>query len=74
MIRDAAYGYTQAATQPNCSDWLRKRAWLSAGQMEDLLHNRQAAIADYNKVLAPGGDQTQASAARDYLKTPYVGK
>jgi tetratricopeptide (TPR) repeat protein len=74
MIRDAAYGYTQAATQPNCSDWLRKRAWLSAGQMEDLLHNRQGAIADYNKVLAPGGDQTQASAAREYLKTPYVGK
>jgi tetratricopeptide (TPR) repeat protein len=74
MIRDAAYGYTQAATQPNCSDWLRKRAWLSAGQMEDLLGHRQQAIQDYQRVLAPGGDQTQAGAAREYLKTPYVGK
>jgi len=74
MIRDAAYGYTQAATQPNCSDWLRKRAWLSAGQMEDLLGHRQQAVQDYQKVLAPGGDQTQASAAREYLKTAYSGK
>jgi tetratricopeptide (TPR) repeat protein len=74
MIHDAAYGYTQAAQQPNCSDWLRKRAWLSAGQMEDLQHNRQAAIQDYQRALAPGGDQSQASAAREYLKTPYVGK
>ena len=74
LIPDAAYGYTQAAQQPICSDWLRKRSWLYAGQMEDLLHQRQQAVADYQKVLTPGGDQTQASLAREYLKTPYVGK
>jgi tetratricopeptide (TPR) repeat protein len=74
MIKDAAEGYTQAAQQPNCSDWLRKRAWLSAGEMQDLLHNRQAAIADYQQVLKPGGDQTQASMARDHLEKPFAGK
>jgi hypothetical protein len=74
MIQDAADGYTQAATQPNSSDWLRKRAELSAGQMYDLLHQRQEAIDMYHKVLTPGGDQSQADAARKYLQTPYQGK
>ncbi|QMV20423.1 hypothetical protein GOB94_14815 [Granulicella sp. 5B5] len=74
ILKDAAYGYEQAATQPNCSDWLRKRAWLAAGQTEDLLHDRQKAIADYRQVLKPGGDQTQAGAARGYIEKPYTGK
>jgi tetratricopeptide (TPR) repeat protein len=74
MIQDAAYSYTQAATQPNSSDWLRKRALLSAGQMYDLLHQRTDAIHMYHQVLTPGGDQTQAEAARKYLQTPYQGK
>ena len=74
MIQDAAYGYTQAATQPNSSDWLRKRAELSAGQMYDLLHQRNEAVHMYHLVLTPGGDQTQSEAAHRYLQTPYQGK
>ena len=74
QLQDAAHGYEQAATQPNCSDWLRKRAWLYAGETEDLLHDRQKAIADYQQVLKPGGDQTQASVARAHIEKPYTGK
>lgn len=74
MIKEAAYGFTQAAQQPDSSDWLRKRAELSAGQMFDLLHERQQALDMYHRVLAPGGDQTQAEAARKYLQSPFVGK
>jgi tetratricopeptide (TPR) repeat protein len=74
QIKDAAFGYTQAAQQPDSSDWLRKRAELSAGQMYDLLHQRPDAIHMYQQVLQPGGDQTQADAARKYLQTPYQGK
>ncbi len=74
QLKDAAYGYEQAATQPNCSDWLRKRAWLYAGETEDLLHDRQKAIADYQQVLKPGGDQSQASVARAHIEKPYTGK
>ncbi len=74
MIKDAAYGFTQAASQPNSSDWLRKRAQLSAGQMDDILHLRAEAIHMYRQVLTPGGDQSQADAARKYLQTPYAGK
>jgi tetratricopeptide (TPR) repeat protein len=72
LIKEAAADYTTAAQQPNCSDWLRKRAWLYAGEMEDLQHNRQAAVADYQRVLAGGVDQTQAGAAREHLKTAYT--
>ncbi len=74
MIPDAARGYVQAATQPNCSDWLRKRAYLNAGEMYDLLHDRGTAVAMYNKALTPGGDQTQAETARRLLRVAYVGK
>ena len=73
-IHGAANGYMQAAMQPNCSDWLRKRAQLNAGEMYDLLHDRGQAVRMYQMALTPGGDQSQASDAKRYLKTPFVGK
>ena len=73
-IADAAANYAQAAGQPNSSDWLRKRAELDAGEMEDLLHHRPEAVHWYRTVLTPGGDQTQTDAARRFLHTPYTGK
>jgi tetratricopeptide (TPR) repeat protein len=73
-IADAAKHFLLAADQPDSSDWLRKRAQLNAGEMLDLLHNRPAAIAQYQKAAAPGGDQSQADAARRFLKTPFPGR
>lgn len=73
-IAGAAYGYTQAAEQPGCSDWLRRRAELSAGQMYDLLHRRDEATRLYQAAAAAGGDQSQAEAARRYLRVPYNGR
>lgn len=72
-IQAAAYGYTQAAQQPGCSDWLRRRAELNAGEMDDLLHHRDDATHMYQAAAAEGGDQTQAEAARRYLKSPFTG-
>jgi tetratricopeptide (TPR) repeat protein len=74
QIPDAANSFLQAAEQPNCSDWLRKRAQLNAGEMYDLLHDRTHAVQLYQMAAAPGGDQTQADAARKYMKTPFAGK
>lgn len=74
QIPEAANSFLQAAEQPNCSDWLRKRAQLNAGEMYDLLHDRAQAVRLYQMAAAPGGDQTQADAARRYLKTPFAGK
>ena len=73
-ISGAAYGYTQAAQQPNCSDWLRKRAELNAGEMYDLLHKRNEAVQMYQAAASPGGDQTQAETARRYLRSSFAGK
>jgi tetratricopeptide (TPR) repeat protein len=73
-IADAAENYVKAADQPNCSDWLRKRAQLNAGEMYDLLHQRAKAVGLYQMASAGGGDQSQADVARRLLKTPYAGK
>ena len=73
-IQEAASHYLLAAQQPNCSDWLRRRAQLNAGEMLDLLHNRKQAVSLYQLAAAGGGDQSQADTARKYLKSPYSGK
>jgi hypothetical protein len=73
-IRDAAFGYMQAASQPGCSDWLRKRALVNAGEMNDLLHDRGQAVRMYRLALASNGDQSQADTARKYLRAPFMGK
>ena len=72
LIAEAAENYLNAAAQPKCSDWLRRRAQLNAGQMYDLLHQRDKAIEQYQQASAGGGDQSQADAARKYLKAPYT--
>jgi tetratricopeptide (TPR) repeat protein len=74
LIAEAAENYLNAANQPKCSDWLRRRAQLNAGQMFDLLHQRDKAVQQYQQASAGGGDQSQADAARRYLKTPYTGR
>lgn len=73
-IAGAAAGYSEAVAQPGCSDWLRRRAALSAGEMDDLLHRRPEAERMYAVAVAPGGDQSQADNARRYLKAPYSGR
>jgi hypothetical protein len=72
-INEAADSYLKASQQPNCSDWLRKRAELNAGMMLDKIGRRADAIRQYQLASASGGDQTQASDARKYLKSPYTG-
>ena len=73
-IEGAARHYMEAADQPKCSDWLRRRAQLNAGQMFDLLHDRPNATRQYQLASEGGGDQSQADTARKYMKTPYTGK
>jgi len=73
LVQDAANSYLKAASQPKCSDWMRKRAELNAGMMLDKLGRRNEAVAQYQKAAAPEGDQTQADAARKYMRSPYTG-
>ena len=71
-VMGAADSYLKAASQPNCSDWMRKRAQLNAGMMLDLLHKRDEAVKQYQLAAAPTGDQTQADTARKYMKSAYT--
>ena len=49
-----------------------KAGTLERGEMFDLLHDRGQAVKMYQMAAASGGDQSQADAARRYLKTPFV--
>ena len=73
-MRVAAQHYLEAADQPNCSDWLRRRAQLNAGEMFDLVGDRGNAVRQYQLASADGGDQSQAEMARRFLKSRYIGK
>lgn len=74
QLQAAAEDYLNAAAQPSCTEWIRRRAQLNAGEVLDLLHERAAAVRQYELASAGGGDQSQADEARRYLKTPYTGK
>jgi len=74
QIEAAANDYVRAAQEPDSTDWLRKRAQLNAGEMFDLLHQREKAVQFYELASAGGGDQSQADMARKLIKSPYMGK
>jgi tetratricopeptide (TPR) repeat protein len=74
QLAEAAENYKNAAAQPMCSDWIRRRAQLNAGEMFDLMHNRAEALKEYELASSGGGDQSQADVARRYMKTPYTGR
>ena len=73
-IADAAENYLKAAEQPKCSDWMKKRAYLNAGEMYDLMQQREKALGLYRQAAAPGGDQSQADLARKLIQSPYRGR
>ena len=73
FTHDAAESYLKVAAQPKCSEWLKRRAELNAGEMFDLLHERDQAMAQY-RLAAGASDSAVASPAKQYLKTAYAGK
>lgn len=50
---------------------LQQRASLAAGQMYDLLQNRELAVKKYQQVIALKADNGPADSARKFLKTAY---
>jgi tetratricopeptide (TPR) repeat protein len=67
---DAAYAYDlAAATSPDPE--FRQRATLAAGQMYDVLKNRNTALEKYRAVIAENSGSGQADLARHYLKEAY---
>jgi len=72
-IAEAANDYLQVAAQPKCSEWLKRRAQLNAGEMLDQLHKRDQAIVQY-RAAAMASDSTVSGPAKQYLKTAYAGR
>lgn len=67
---DAAHAYDlAAATSPDPE--FRQRATLAAGQMYDVLKNRNTALEKYRDVIAQNSDSGNAEMARRYMKIAY---
>lgn len=74
LYDDAVLAYQQAAQQPMTSPELKRRCLLAAGQVYDLMQDRNNAREQYQSVIAAGKDSVQADQARKYIKTPYAGR
>jgi tetratricopeptide (TPR) repeat protein len=69
---DAAVSYQRAADQSTTRLELKARCELNAGEMYDLLDQRNQARKEYQVVLAETADSTPADLARKYLSSPYT--
>jgi tetratricopeptide (TPR) repeat protein len=71
---EAAAAYQQAAWEPEAGAELKRRALVAAGQMFDLLHERDRALASYHAAVDAGPDTTQADQAKKYIKSAFTSK
>ncbi len=72
MFSEAVSAYQQASIQPTVSPELKRRSLLAAGQVYDLMHDRDRARGEYQAVVAAGPDTSQADLARKYIRTAYT--
>ena len=70
-FRGAAEAYDTVQEYKAADPDLRQRAELAAGEMYDLLHNREQALQRYQAVIAVAGDPERAELARKRIKQPY---
>lgn len=70
-IAEAANAYESAAEQPTASPLMKRRAYLAAGEMFDLLHQQAKANQQFAAVVALGNDSSQAASARKFEQVPY---
>jgi hypothetical protein len=68
---DALKNYEFTASIPSGQLSLRQRAELAAGQLYDLMRERNQAVQEYQTVIAQDDSSTQAEIARKLLREPY---
>lgn len=73
MYPDAAHAYEQAAWAPGTGSEMKRRSLVNAGQIYDIMHQRDRAMKNYHAAIDAGSDSTQADLARKYLRSPYSG-
>jgi hypothetical protein len=67
----AAAAYELVNQDQQADAELKQKASLAAGQMYDLLRNRDLAVKSYQQVIALKGDNAPAETARKFLKSAY---
>jgi tetratricopeptide (TPR) repeat protein len=73
MYQASIDAYRQAAFFPTTSAELKRRCLLSAGEIYDLMNDRESARQQYQAVIDAGGDSVQADQARKYQHAAYTG-
>jgi tetratricopeptide (TPR) repeat protein len=67
----AAAAYELVNQDRDASPELQQKATLAAGEMYDLLRNRDLAVKKYEQVIALKADNAPADSARKFLKSAY---
>jgi tetratricopeptide (TPR) repeat protein len=70
----AAGAYDRAAGEPTIRPELKARCELNAGEMYDLLDQRDQARKAYQVVLDEASSSAPADSARKYLRSPYTAR
>jgi tetratricopeptide (TPR) repeat protein len=74
LYADAVEAYSNGANLPTTSPELKRRSLLAAGQVYDLMHDRDKARQQYQAVIDTGSDTVQADQARKFIRTAYAGR
>jgi tetratricopeptide (TPR) repeat protein len=74
MYADAVEAYREGAFQPTTSPELKRRCLLAAGEVYDLMHDREKAKQQYQAVIDLGADTVQGQQARKFMKSAYSGR
>ncbi len=70
---EASHAYELAASSNGVGPELKVRTLLGAGECNDVLGDRAAAVKDYQAAIAAGPNTSRADTARKRLKSPYHG-
>ncbi len=68
----AVEAYRSVSSFPHADHALVSKATLSAGEMYDLLGQRDSAVKQYQEVVTTQGDSPEIRTARQLLRHPYL--
>ena len=74
QLKEALAAYEAAADSSSINQELRQRAYVSAGQISDMLTRRDEAVKQYRAALALDSASSEAEIARRYINHPYKGR
>ena len=71
---EALQAYEAAGSTSGANPDMRQRALVAAGELSDLLNNREKAVKEYRAAIALDSSSSEAEIARKWLDKPYKGQ